>query len=111
MSRTLTPPSPAVDRLLRGLGENLRLARLRRGLSAALLSERAGMSRPTLHAIERGAPQVSLGAYANLLHSLGLEQDLASVARDDELGQKLRDAGLKRGRRAPRRTALKPHGS
>ena len=96
---------PATSRALRALGDNIKLARLRRRLSAALVAQRAGMSRPTLRAVERGDPGVVLGAYANALHVLGLEQDLAAVARDDELGRKLQDAGLKPKRRAPKKKA------
>ncbi len=94
MPRTSTRPLPAVTRLLSALGENLRLARLRRGLSATLVAERAGMSRPTLRAIERGDAGVTLGAVANLLHCLGLEADLGALGRDDALGRKLQDAEL-----------------
>lgn len=85
---------PRVGRLLAELGENLRLARKRRGLSAALVAQRAGMSRPTLRAVERGDAGVTLGAVANVLHCLGLEQDLATVARSDPMGRQLQDAAL-----------------
>ena len=108
MPRQTTSPHPAVQRLLRELGENIRLARLRRGFSMEVVAERAGMSRTTLRAVERGEAGVTLGSYANVLHSLGLHEDLGLVARDDELGRKLQDARLPARRRAPKRAALVP---
>ncbi|MCA8965423.1 MAG: helix-turn-helix domain-containing protein [Planctomycetes bacterium] len=94
---------PAAQRVLRELGANIKMARLRRGFAAALVAERAGMSRTTLRSIEKGSSGVTLGAVANVLHSLGLVADLALVARDDELGRRLQDAGLETRNRAPRR--------
>lgn len=47
------------------------------------------MSRPTLRAVEKGEPEVMLGSYSNVLHSLGLHENLRVLARDDELGRKL----------------------
>lgn len=103
MARRTTVQHPSVRRLLQELGENIRLARLRRGFSMQLVSERAGMSRTTLRSIERGEAGVTLGAYANVLHSLGLHADLALLGRDDELGRKLQDAKLPTRRRAPKK--------
>jgi transcriptional regulator with XRE-family HTH domain len=94
MSRKTQPPLPVLSRVLREVGENIRLARLRRRLSATLVAQRAGMSRPTLSAVERGESGATIGAYANVLHTLGLERDLLLIARDDELGRKLQDARL-----------------
>ncbi len=103
MPRKSAAPHPAIGRLLGELGENIRLARLRRGFSMELVAERAGMSRPTLRAVEHGEPGVTLGSLANVLHSLGLHENLTLVARDDELGRKLQDAQLPTRRRAPKR--------
>jgi len=102
MSRKTTIQLPPVQRLLKNLGENIRLARLRRKFSATLIAERAGMARNTLRAIERGDPSVTLGAYINILHCLGLEKDLSLIARDDVLGRKLQDLKLPIRTRAPK---------
>jgi hypothetical protein len=39
-------------------------------------------------------PPLSLGHYVNVLSALGLLDDLAKVAFDDELGRKLQDIEL-----------------
>ncbi|RZK10577.1 MAG: XRE family transcriptional regulator, partial [Flavobacterium sp.] len=43
------------------LGENIKLARKRRKLTAIQLAERAAIERATLRKIERGDPGVSMG--------------------------------------------------
>ena len=53
-------------------------------------------------------PGVSLGVYARVLQALSLDADLAHIARDDELGRRLQDLGLKQPRRAPRKKAGAP---
>ena len=91
---------PSVQRSLVALGENIRLARLRRDLSAEMVAERAGISRQTLSALENGSGSVSMATWIQVLFVLGLEKDLESVARDDELGRALQDAQLTTRRRA-----------
>jgi transcriptional regulator with XRE-family HTH domain len=103
MGRKKNVVLPSLQRLLTELGENIRLARLRRKFSATIVAERAGIARNTLRAIEKGDPNVTFGAYANVLLCLGLEKDLGLIAHDDELGRKLQDAGLPTKARAPRR--------
>ena len=95
--------SPKIKKILSELGENIKLARLRRRLSSQQVAERAGISRPTLSAIEKGKPNVSIGLYAQVLFVLRLEEDLQKVACDDELGRKLQDAKLTVKKRAPKR--------
>ena len=97
---------PKQKRILKGLGENVRLARLRRKLSADQVSERAHISRRTLWAIENGTSSVSIGAYLQVLLVLGLEKDLLNVGRDDELGRKLQDSELTVKERAPKKPKL-----
>lgn len=83
-------------RAVRKLGNDIRDARLRRRLPAALLAERASISRTTLHKIESGEPGVSLGNYAAVLFSLGLVDRLAELAdiRHDATGLALVDEQL-----------------
>lgn len=102
MARRSSLPLPRVSRLLAELGQNIRLARMRRELSAALVAERAGISRPTLRSIERGDAGVTLGSIANVLQTLGLAGDLGQVARADELGRRLEDARLQAKQRIRR---------
>lgn len=98
---------PQTQKLLSQMGEQIRLARLRRHLSSELVAERAGVSRQTVTAIEKGSASVSLGAYANVLHALGgLEKDLLLIAKDDDLGRKLQDLDLPMRKRVPRQSGM-----
>ncbi|MDX9798853.1 MAG: helix-turn-helix transcriptional regulator [Bacteroidales bacterium] len=94
---------PRLNRIMEELGERIKLARLRRKLSLEQVSQRAGISRSTLWAIEKGSDSVAVGSYLQVLFVLGLENDFTLLAKDDELGRKLQDIGLVTNERAPKR--------
>lgn len=86
---------PETEKILMEMGEQIKTARLRRNLATELVAERAGISRATLWAVEKGSPTVAIGTYAAVLHALGgMDKDLILVARDDEFGRKLQDLNL-----------------
>ncbi len=104
MSKKTAIIMPKTREMLERMGEQVKLARLRRKLSAQLVAERAGISRQTLNAIEKGSSTVSIGSYAAVLHALNnLDTDLLLIAKDDELGRKLQDLDLPTRKRAPKK--------
>jgi transcriptional regulator with XRE-family HTH domain len=110
MSRKTVAVMPQTRDILEQMGEQIRMARLRRRISAGLAAERAGISRQTLNSIEKGTPTVSIGSYAAVLHALnGMDSDLLLIAKDDKLGRKLQDLQIAVRKRAPKKG--KKHGS
>ena len=77
MPATAPATGEIVAAKLLALGEQLRAQRKRLGVSATTAAEAAGMSRVTLHRIERGEPSVTMGAYLNAAAALGLELGVA----------------------------------
>ena len=61
------------------LGENLRVARKRRGLRIVDLARAASCSQDTLRRLESGDPGVSLGVLARVAAAIGRAQELASM--------------------------------
>lgn len=95
---------PGTEHILKTMGEQIKLARLRRDLTAELVAERAGVSRASVWKVECGNPAVAIGIYAAVLHALGgMDIDLLLVAKDDEMGRQMQDLGLLTGKRASRR--------
>lgn len=104
MAKTISSLLPSSDALLREFGERLRLARLRRKLTAKQVAERTGMAPMTLRAVERGGSGVTIGAYLAVMQVLGLEKDFGLLAKADVMGRELQDAPLhakSRGRKPP----------
>ena len=85
---------------LRIVGEQIRLARLRRNLSIAQIAERAACSPLTVMRVEKGTATVAIGIYLRVLFALGLDQDILFLAKDDTLGRDLQDTQLKQRARA-----------
>ncbi len=103
MSKKTAEILPETQRILETMGEQIKKARLRRNLATELVAERAGISRATLWAVEKGSPTVAMGTYAAVLHALGgMDKDLEQIAKDDVLGRKLQDLNLPTRMRAKR---------
>lgn len=85
------------------VGEQIRLARLRRNLSVAQIAERATCSELTVMRVEKGTPTVAMGIYLRILYALQLDDDILSLAKDDPLGRTLQDMELKHRERASKK--------
>jgi transcriptional regulator with XRE-family HTH domain len=80
MGITMPAKAPPIGDLLgtrlKALGERIRAHRESQKVSATVAAEAAGMSRVTLHRIERGEPSVTMGAYLSAIDALGLQLEL-----------------------------------
>ncbi|MDE6642973.1 MAG: helix-turn-helix domain-containing protein [Muribaculaceae bacterium] len=92
-----------LEQKLEIMGEQIKLARLRRNLSIAQVAERATCSPLTINRIEKGSPTVSFGIYARVLYVLQLDDDLKLIAKEDTLGRTLQDLNLKHRQRASKK--------
>jgi transcriptional regulator with XRE-family HTH domain len=71
---TLEPSDPKTTQL-QLLGARIRAHRKALRVSSTATAEAAGISRVTLHRIEKGEPSVTVGAWAGVLAVLGLALD------------------------------------
>ena len=103
MSKRSVAIMPETQKVLEIMGEQIKMARLRRNLATELVAERAGISRATLWEVEKGTPTVAIGTYAAVLQALGgMDKDFELVAKNDEFGRKLQDLNLASRKRAKR---------
>ena len=92
-----------LEQKMQTVGEQIKLARLRRNLSVAQVAERATCSPLTVSRIEKGVPTVAIGIYLRVLYALQLDDDILSLAKDDELGRALQDMNLSPRKRASKK--------
>lgn len=85
------------------VGEQIKLARLRRDLSLQQIADRAMCSLPTVMNVESGKATVSIGIYLRILYALQMEDDILLIAKDDPLGRLAQDMELKQRKRASRK--------
>ena len=71
---------PQVELAIRRLGEDLCIARKRRGESRRLWADRIGVSEPTVVRMENGDPAVAIGIYATALWLMGRVGELGELA-------------------------------
>jgi len=110
-ARKSSPLPVPVIRALRKLGQDIRDARRRRRIPAAILAERASISCMTLNKIEKGNAGVYIGNYAAVLFALGLVNRVADLAdpTHDTVGRELEEEHLpERIRVTGRRREPKP---
>ena len=82
-----------LEQKMQTVGEQIRLARLRRDLSVAQVAER----------VEKGTPTVAIGIYLRVLYALQLDDDILLLAQKDEMGRALQDLALKHRERASKK--------
>ena len=95
-----------VRHALRKLGRDIRDARRRRRIPAAIAAQRASISRTTLVKIEKGDPGVAIGIYATVLFVLGMADRLGDLAapKNDPVGLQLEEENLPQRIRVAHRT-------
>ena len=92
-----------LDQKMQMVGEQIRLARLRRNLSIAQVAERATCSPVTINRVEKGAPTVAIGIYLRVLYALQLDDDILLLAQKDDMGRALQDLAIKHRERASKK--------
>lgn len=92
-----------LEEKMKVVGEQIKLARLRRDLSLAQVAERATCSPLTVSRIEKGSPTVAIGIYLRVLYALQLDDDILLIAKDDDLGRQLQDMALTTRQRASKK--------
>ena len=85
------------------VGEQIKLARLRRNLTQKQIADRAMISVLTLTRVEKGQANVAIGIYLRVLYALQLSDDILWLAKEDPIGRELQYLNLKHRERASKK--------
>lgn len=88
MSKRRLAPTPEAAAVIAILGQQIRIGRQRKGWSVASLASRAGVSSPTIVAIEAGSPGTSIGNVLNAAVTVGVR--LFGAERDELVAMRRR---------------------
>ena len=102
--------SSTLQRSLALFGMNIRIARLKRGITAAEMATLLGIHRTTYSRVEAGDPMVALGIYAKVLETLGFDDSFSELASPfaDREGQILDLQRVPKRARSVRRSLPRP---
>jgi transcriptional regulator with XRE-family HTH domain len=73
-----------LEKSLKKMGEDIKIARLRRRLPRTFIADRSGVSVGTITKIENGDPGVSVGNVAAVLWALGFNTPFSLIAEHKE---------------------------
>lgn len=83
---TVIPKTPSLIEIKKKIGENIKLARKKRKISASELSEKANIDRTTLWVMEKGEGNIGINSYLNILFILGFHNDIRRIGEEDKIG-------------------------
>jgi transcriptional regulator with XRE-family HTH domain len=98
----------AVTMAVETVGEQIRLARKKRGMTMAEMADRMFVTRKTLQRLENGEPSVGFGVVASALFVLGLEADLVKLAEPstDHVGAVIEKEAFDRKKRVRKKKTV-----
>lgn len=85
---------PRLEKIMLELGENIKLARLRRELTIKQVSERSNLSEYMYKKVEAGDSKLPISIYVNVFFVLRMENEISNLALEDKLGRRIQDAKL-----------------
>ena len=86
-------PHDVIDTLC-AIGKGISTSRRARQITQQELADRAGISRQTVIAIEKGSPEVAIGNYGAALWAMDLHRSMEKCIETDEVGVKMMESEL-----------------